>query len=69
MVRIYAGALRSIECHFSPSLRPTMLKYVQVFMVQTAHTAVANSVAKRNQRLARGLLMAHDRVVGVEAQA
>ena len=41
-----------------------LLKFVQVFMVQTAHTAIANAQAKIEQRLARWILMAHDRVSG-----
>jgi CRP-like cAMP-binding protein len=52
----------------SPTMRSAFLKYVQAFMVQTAHTAVANSVAKLHERLARWLLMAHDRVEGNELQ-
>ena len=48
----------------SPSLRSVFLKYVQVFMVQTAHTAIANARATLVERLARWLLMAHDRVAG-----
>ena len=46
----------------SESMRLTFLKYVQVLVQQTSHTAIANSVAKLPQRLARWLLMAHDRV-------
>ncbi len=46
----------------SESLRLVLLKYVQVFMVQTAHTAIANGCARLDQRLSRWLLMAHDRV-------
>jgi CRP-like cAMP-binding protein len=46
----------------SESMRLTFLRYVQVLVQQTSHTAVANSVAKLPQRLARWLLMAHDRV-------
>jgi CRP-like cAMP-binding protein len=49
----------------SPSLRGALLKYVQVFMVQTAHTAVANARAKIEARLARWILMAHDSLDGV----
>jgi CRP-like cAMP-binding protein len=45
----------------SESLRGTLLKFVQVFMVQTAHTAIANARAHIDQRLARWILMAHDR--------
>jgi CRP-like cAMP-binding protein len=46
------------------SLHVMLLKYVQAFMVQTAHTAIANAQAKIEQRLARWILMAHDRVSG-----
>ena len=45
----------------SDSLRNSLLKFVQVFMVQTAHTAIANARAHIDQRLARWILMAHDR--------
>ena len=46
----------------SGSLRTLLLRYVQVFMVQTAHTAIANARATIDVRLARWLLMAQDRV-------
>ena len=46
----------------SESLRALMLKSAQAFMIQTAHTALANGRAKLEQRLARWLLMAHDRM-------
>ena len=45
----------------SDSLRTLFLKYVQVFMVQTSHTAIANARAQIDRRLARWILMAHDR--------
>jgi CRP-like cAMP-binding protein len=45
----------------SDSLRALFLKYVQVFMVQTTHTAIANARAKIDRRLARWILMANDR--------
>jgi CRP-like cAMP-binding protein len=48
----------------SPSLRASLLKYVHAFMIQTTHTAVANACAKLDQRLARWILMADDRVDG-----
>jgi CRP-like cAMP-binding protein len=48
----------------SPTMRGVFLRYVQVMAVQTAHTAIANSVAKLHERLARWLLMAHDRASG-----
>ena len=46
----------------SETLRALMLKSAQGFMIQTAHTALANGRAKLEQRLARWLLMAHDRM-------
>jgi len=46
----------------STSLRALLFRYVQAFLIQTAHTAVANARATLPQRLARWLLMAHDRV-------
>jgi CRP-like cAMP-binding protein len=48
----------------SESLQRLLLKYVQSFMVQTAHTAIANARAKLPERLARWILMAQDRVGG-----
>ena len=46
----------------STSLRNLMMKSAQAFMIQTAHTALANGRAKLEERLARWLLMAHDRL-------
>ncbi len=46
----------------SDTLRALMLKSAQGFMIQTAQTALANGRAKLEQRLARWLLMAHDRM-------
>jgi CRP-like cAMP-binding protein len=46
----------------SKTLERVLLKYVQSFMVQTAHTAIANARAKLPERLARWLLMAQDRI-------
>jgi CRP-like cAMP-binding protein len=48
----------------SGSLQRLLFKYVQVFMVQTAHTAIANARAHIDRRLARWVLMAHDRIDG-----
>ncbi len=45
----------------SDSLRNLLLRFVQVFMVQTAHTAIANARSHIDQRLARWILMAQDR--------
>jgi CRP-like cAMP-binding protein len=48
----------------SGSLQAALLRYVQVFMAQTAHTAIANARAKLDERLARWILMADDRLEG-----
>jgi CRP-like cAMP-binding protein len=61
--RIKTGRLReSIEQ--SATLRRTLLRYGHSFVIQTAHTALANGRNKLEERLARWLLMAHDRVDG-----
>src|SRR3954470_14770757 len=60
-LRMSASDLRAAMDH-STTMRATFMKYVQVLVVQTAHTAIANSVGKLHERLARWLLMAHDRV-------
>src|SRR4051794_32867647 len=46
----------------SPTMGQIFLKFTQTAVLQTAHTAVANSVGKLHERLARWLPMAHDRV-------
>ena len=48
--------------HESPSLRDALLKYVQAFGLQATHTAVCNAQSRLDERLARWLLMAHDRL-------
>jgi CRP-like cAMP-binding protein len=58
--RMPARELRN-ALNISPSLRNPLLKFAQVFMVQTAHTAIANARANIDKRLARWILMAHDR--------
>lgn len=45
----------------SKTLRERFQRYAHVFMVQIAQTAFANGTAKIDARLARWLLMAHDR--------
>jgi CRP-like cAMP-binding protein len=57
---VKAGELRQ-AMQTSDSLHTLLMKYVQVFMVQTTHTAIANARAQIDRRLARWLLMAHDR--------
>lgn len=48
----------------SPTLRSILLHFVQTVLIQNAHTAVANARATIEERLARWLLMAHDRIDG-----
>jgi CRP-like cAMP-binding protein len=46
----------------SPTIRDVLLCYVQVYLIQTSQTALANVAALLPQRLARWLLMCEDRV-------
>jgi len=57
-------SVRRMAPRESPSLRASLLKFVHAFMIQTTHTAVVNACAKLDQRLARWILMADDRVDG-----
>ena len=50
----------------SPALRGVLLRYVQTFMAQTAHTLLANTTRRMDARLARWLLMTRDRLDGDE---
>jgi len=50
----------------SATLRRALLNYCHAFYVQASHTALANGRSKLEERLARWLLMAHDRVDGDE---
>lgn len=59
-LRMTATDLR-LALHKSRTLRLSLLRYVQVFSVQVAQTALVNGRAKLEARLARWLLMAHDR--------
>lgn len=48
----------------SPTLHRRLLQYGHAFLMQTGYTAMANGRSKLEDRLARWLLMAHDRVDG-----
>jgi CRP-like cAMP-binding protein len=50
----------------SASLRKCLLRYVQVYSTQTTYTALSNTVHTVEERLARWLLMSHDRQDGDE---
>ena len=60
---IAADALRQ-AIDQSSSLRSWLLRYVHLYVVQIGHTAIANARGKIEERLARWLLMAHDRSDG-----
>jgi CRP-like cAMP-binding protein len=48
----------------SGTLKERLLHYVNYFLYQTATTALANGQAQAEARLARWLLMVHDRTIG-----
>jgi CRP-like cAMP-binding protein len=50
----------------SASLSRVLLNFVNAFLIQTSHTALSNGRASIVERLARWLLMAHDRLGGSE---
>ena len=52
-------ALRAV-----PSLRRLLNRYVQTFIVQAAFTSLANANHSIEARLARWILMCHDRIDG-----
>jgi len=55
---------RGIEA--SRTLHAALLNFVHAFLIQTAHTALSNGTATVEERLARWLLMAQDRLGGDE---
>ena len=61
--RVEAGALRSAIAE-APALLPPLLCYVQTLITQTSYTALSNVNQSVEERLARWLLMSHDRVDG-----
>ena len=70
MVQVAGTALRMPAAAFraalaeAPSLLGLLLRYVDAFHLQVAQTAACNSRHHIEQRLARWLLMTHDRVDG-----
>lgn len=64
-LRLPADALREVMGE-RPEVRRVLLLYVQAWMIQTAHTVLAQGRAKLEERLARWLLMSHDRTEGDE---
>lgn len=64
-LRITPDALLEVAVG-STSIMPILLRYVHVFMVQIAATALADGRYGVEQRTARWLLMSHDRMQGDE---
>jgi CRP-like cAMP-binding protein len=62
-LRISADRLRE-AMQKRPTLHQRLLLYGHAFLMQTGYTAVANGRSKLEERLARWILMAHDRVDG-----
>ena len=60
---INAAALKAAMAK-SPTLHGLLLRYAQTLSVQTAYTALSNAVHPIEERLARWLLMCHDRLDG-----
>ena len=61
--RLRVANLREAITH-SVDLHHVLLRYVRSFLLQTASTALANGRSKIEERLARWLLMAQDRIDG-----
>jgi CRP-like cAMP-binding protein len=61
--RITATRLRKVVAE-SANLRQSLLRCVNAFLIQTTETALANGRSKNEERLARWLLMADDRIDG-----
>lgn len=61
--RMSAARLREVD-EQSPAFHRAMLRYARAFLAQTTTTALANGRSKIEERLARWLLMAHDRLGG-----
>jgi CRP-like cAMP-binding protein len=62
-LRIPVNTFREM-IHLSHTLHEHLLRYVQVFNVQVAHTALSHGAYTMEARLARWLLMCHDRLDG-----
>ncbi len=61
--RVAAGSLRR-AMEQSRTLHQSLLLYGHAFVIQATYTAMANGRSKMEERLARWLLMAHDRIEG-----
>jgi CRP-like cAMP-binding protein len=64
-LRIQAADLQRVMTEF-PAIRDHMLRYVQLLMNQKAQVSLCNAKHEIDKRLARWLLLAHERVNGAE---
>jgi CRP-like cAMP-binding protein len=62
-LRMSAAKLRAAD-ERSTTLHRSILRYARAFLLQTTTTALANGRSKIEERLARWLLMANDRIDG-----
>lgn len=62
-LRIEADVLRRLTTEL-PALRDVLLRYVQFFLLTVSQTAVSNGAYRIEERLARWLLISHDRLAG-----
>jgi len=67
LLRIPAATLVDL-CHVSTTLQARLLSFVRTYTIQMARTIAANLRDSVEQRLARWLLMLHDRIDGDELQ-
>ena len=72
IIQIEGEALRLPSAVFTelldrhPAIRTVLLRYAHLFHLQTAQTALSNSSYSLEERLARWMLMCHDRMDGDE---
>jgi CRP-like cAMP-binding protein len=62
-LRVSATDLQAVMAK-NPAIREHLLRYVQLLMTQQAQVALCNAKHEIDKRLARWLLLAHDRVAG-----
>lgn len=65
--RVEAGAMTSFLAA-RPAVRRLLSRFLHIFFVQVANTALSNAVHKIDVRLAKWILMCHDRLEGEEIE-
>ncbi len=64
-LRLWASDLRAL-CSRSPAANALFLRFIHVLAVQSRRTLASNAIHPAEMRLARWLLMCHDRLAGDE---